>query len=101
MAVQIRDTPFGHLTRLLSRNAMFQYPEEQVSTLPAKNTFSASGSATTNELDQSNGNRPQSSIDMAEEGKKGPETAGDEFLVGWYGPDDIEVSIDPAVCNGD
>ncbi|KAF4622684.1 hypothetical protein G7Y89_g14345 [Cudoniella acicularis] len=68
MTTQFRDTKFGHLARFLSRNKLFQYPDEIDPSLWKMPLQQNKASAITG---------------VVEDGK-------DIYLVDWYGPDDPE-----------
>lgn len=84
MATQFRDTAFGRLVRLASKNHLLQYPDEIDPTiwkkaLPARDASSSEASDGTIR----EGFGP---AHIVEGGK-------DTYLVDWYGPDDPEVII--------
>jgi hypothetical protein len=67
MTTQIRDTSFGRLVRLLSRDTLFQYPDElQTPEISFWDQYST-------------------------EDDKAKKVGKDSLIVGWYGPDDPEV----------
>ncbi|KAH7080483.1 major facilitator superfamily domain-containing protein [Paraphoma chrysanthemicola] len=110
----IRDSPFGHIVRLVSRGKYFQYPEELDHTLwkkyvsEEKSGYMAHhGTAQppeeeSQELNQAVGMREREGRDSetsshthVEEGRNvasgvrvDPEKGKDKHVVDWYGPDD-------------
>ena len=94
MAVQIRDTPFGHLTRLITKNAIFQYPEEVASnTLVTNKKQEKDDLADPRRYQPSPGDVESAAATEAFEDKADKaEATKDKYLVDWYGPKDPEVS---------
>lgn len=84
MTTQLRDTKFGHVVRLITKNKVLQYPDEVD---PAK--WQAVLSAKPNRerpFGEAEGRTTVAASDSKLE--KGEQAA---FLVDWYGPDDPEV----------
>lgn len=96
MATQIRETAFGQLTRRLSNNRWFRYPDEVDPTLWEK--YLRDRESTTEEK---HCRSSPSGADASSSGPEGPagdgprsvEDGQDVYLVDWYGPDDPENPI--------
>ena len=86
MSTQLRDTNFGYLIRLVSRRRLLRYPDEIDPSLWKLAT-----------------QRPSESTGSQKDAREGAVTGDDGeevYLVGWYGPDDPEVSLQGAmVCS--
>jgi|TARA_R110002003_G_scaffold106_18_gene8865 DHA1 family multidrug resistance protein-like MFS transporter len=114
----IRDSPFGHIVRLVSRNKYFQYPEEtdhnvwkkyvneEKSGYMAHHGTAQPPEEESDELNQAQGVRTRegrgseaSSHTHVDEGRNeasgvriDPEKGKDKHVIDWYGPDDPQVS---------
>lgn len=102
MAIQLRDTQFGHLTRLLSRRRWFPYPDEVDISLSKKfvdsDTMRHQGNGFEKTDDTNKPGRPSwqasdgPNTDLEACGAQNVVSREKEtFLVDWYGPDDPEV----------
>jgi DHA1 family multidrug resistance protein-like MFS transporter len=114
----IRDSPFGHCVRLVTRNKYFQYPEEKDPNLwkkyvnQEKSGYVAHHGDTqppdeeVEELRQARGVREREDSESSSRTQVGdgegynhasgvrvdPEKGKDQHVIDWYGPED------PAVC---
>jgi hypothetical protein len=110
----IRDSPFGHIVRLVTRNKVFQYPEERDPSLwkkyvsQEKSGYMAHhGTAEapeeeSDELRNARGIRERESDEETQVGEDvneasgvriDPEKGRDKHVVDWYGPDDPAVRL--------
>jgi hypothetical protein len=108
----VRDSPFGHIVRLITRNKVFQYPEERDPSLwkkyvsQEKSGYMAHhGSAEapeeySDELRNARGIRERESDEDTQVGddvneasgvRVDPEKGKDKHVVDWYGPEDPAV----------
>ena len=110
----IRDSPFGHIVRLVTRNKCFQYPEEKDPGLwkkyvnQEKSGYVAHHGNTSppeeevEELRQARGVREREGSDSSrtEVGENYNYASGvridqekgkDQYVIDWYGPDDPQV----------
>jgi DHA1 family multidrug resistance protein-like MFS transporter len=113
----IRDSPFGHIVRLVSRGKLMQYPEEKDSNLwkkyvnQEKSGYAAHHGSTEppeehdEELSQARGIRSREGRDsdasstthvpdghnVASGVRVDPEKGKDVHVIDWYGPDDPQV----------
>jgi DHA1 family multidrug resistance protein-like MFS transporter len=88
-----RTTPFGKLLRFVSGNALLRYPDEADSTLWKASVEQAELS--TASLKEKSGGEGEGASPAAPvpDGQNGASTSeSDVILVGWYGPNDPEVS---------
>jgi DHA1 family multidrug resistance protein-like MFS transporter len=79
MELHLESTIFGQLVRLLSRGKLLRYPDEIDPSLWEK-------AVSRDSPDNSNGER-----------EKEEDDGRSVLLVGWYGPDDPEVSLRPSL----
>lgn len=118
----IRDSPFGHIVRLVTRNKVFQYPEERDPELwkkyvnQEKSGYMAHHGSTdapeegSEELNNAQGirgrerNSRSSSDTQIGDGfneasgvKVDPEKGKDKHVIDWYGPEDPQVSSTPRI----
>lgn len=103
MTTQYRDTQFGHLLRLVSRNKLFQYPDEIDPALWRKAVLLHRGSPPLpSEDDRAGSEKSQSVSGPTDASAKdvdlesvvlnhADENGKQVYLVDWYGPDDPEV----------
>jgi DHA1 family multidrug resistance protein-like MFS transporter len=117
----IRDSPFGHIVRLVTRNKVFQYPEERDPELwkkyvhEEKSGYMAHHGTVeppeeeSEELNQAQGirGRERQSSDSSSRTQVGegfneasgvridPEKGKDKHVIDWYGPEDPQVSLYP------
>jgi DHA1 family multidrug resistance protein-like MFS transporter len=115
----IRDSPFGHIVRLVTRRKYFQYPEEkdheiwkkyvneEKSGYMAHHGTAEAPEEESDELNQARGlraregdNSETSSRTHVGEGyneasgvRVDPEKGKDKHVIDWYGPDDPQVSF--------
>jgi DHA1 family multidrug resistance protein-like MFS transporter len=110
----IRDSPFGHIVRLVTRNKVFQYPEERDPSLwkkyvsQEKSGYMAHhGSAEapeeeSEELNNARGIRERDSDEATQVGddrneasgvKIDPEKGRDKHVIDWFGEDDPQVCL--------
>ena len=90
MAVQLRDTLFGFLIRRLTRNSVFQYPEEQ--NIGACLKIQHDGATNSSGHDNEPANETlQDQAETAKSEKLTEERHNNKHLVDWYSPDDPEV----------
>jgi DHA1 family multidrug resistance protein-like MFS transporter len=110
----IRDSPFGHIVRLVTRNKVFQYPEERDPELwkkyvnQEKSGYMAHHGTTdapeeeSEELQNATGVRDRNSRSSsntqvgddhneASGVKVDPEKGRDKHVIDWYGPEDPQV----------
>lgn len=83
MAVQLRETQFGGLLRLLSGKRLLQYPDELDPNLAI--TFQRNSIDPEIDLKASEQNEEPVKGNEASQGRS------EVYLVGWYGPNDPEV----------
>jgi DHA1 family multidrug resistance protein-like MFS transporter len=113
----IRDSPFGHIVRLVTGRKYFQYPEEKDHELWKKyvseeksGNMAHHGTAEppekeSDDIDRSQGLRAREDSDSSSrthigEGRNeasgvrvDPEKGKDKHVIDWYGPDDPQVSL--------
>lgn len=104
----IRDSPFGHIVRLVTRNKVFQYPEERDPKVwkkyvnGEKSGHMARHGATQPPQDEENettherdGNlsdaSSQTQVNEASGMRVDPEKGKDKHVIDWYGDDDPQV----------
>jgi DHA1 family multidrug resistance protein-like MFS transporter len=113
----IRDSPFGHVVRLVTRKKYFQYPEEQDHNLwkkyvhEEKSGYMAHHGTTqppeeeSEELSNAQGIRAREGNDSQDSSRTrlgdghneasgvrvDPEKGKDKHVIDWYGPDDPQV----------
>jgi DHA1 family multidrug resistance protein-like MFS transporter len=115
----IRDSPFGHIVRLVTRNKVFQYPEERDPELwkkyvhEEKSGYMAHhGTAEppeeeSEDLNNARGVRARDSdssvrtevgdgYNVASGAKVDPEKGKDKHVIDWYGDDDPQVNPSPS-----
>ena len=88
MITQIRETQFGQLARLVSNARWLKYPDELDTSIWQKSVPQAGAS----DLGRKK-NRGSSNDDTEQEPGWADDAVNNSnvFIVGWYGPDDIEV----------
>lgn len=89
-----RTTVCGQLVRLVTRNALLQYPDEIDSAL-WKASIENSKAVATSPGEKILSEEVSASIHVRgpDASNRGPVSEDDILLVGWYGPNDPEVSI--------
>jgi DHA1 family multidrug resistance protein-like MFS transporter len=94
----IRDSPFGHIVRLVTRNKVFQYPEERDPELwkkyvnQEKSGYMAHhGTAEAPEEESEELQNAQGASGV----KVDPEKGKDKHVIDWYGPEDPQVRAPP------
>ena len=100
MAIQLRDTQFGHGVRLVSDNKLFQYPDEidqflwkrciSQSTIDAFSKSGAKGDPIISEEGEAKQYDTNADLELSRNQTIENEKA--TGLVHWYGSDDPEVS---------
>jgi DHA1 family multidrug resistance protein-like MFS transporter len=102
----IRDSPFGHTVRLLTRNKVFQYPEERDAEIWKKyvnqeksGNMAQHGSPEApegrNSSDSSSQTQVGDGVNEASGVRVDPEKGKDKHVIDWYGADDAQVSLTP------
>lgn len=111
----IRDSPFGHIVRLVTRNKVFQYPEERDTEIwrkyvnKEKSGHMAHHGApeppqdeeneTTHEMAQRNrhfsASSSQTQVNEASGVRVDPEKGRDRHVIDWYGNEDPQVRYLP------
>lgn len=99
MAVQLRDTLFGHMIHSLSRGSLLRYADEhenQValnSTLSPLDTSGDSPRIRVNDLPSHTAPDPHRNPEQDAETKSHEKLSQFIHLVDWYGADDLEVDV--------
>lgn len=84
MAIQLRETQFAWVVRLLSGRKLFRYPDEVDDSLSTR--YRAQQAQPEGEVDQERGNGNDNE-------KSAERDDNDIYVVDWYGPQDPEVCV--------